>query len=187
MKNLIPFFDGLAIFMPEELVEQVIDSDPYLVQPLYELGYRRNIDRNVTLDEDLSNRILEMVRKFVQDERFSRVDRPNRRTISHFGSNWNRPGVLAFLRDLERLGLAGAIGEDGTFAAQSEVCSAIVENCFFALGQKLQSSASSWFPQDRKLARTLLPGGKGIITITMYQMFCDGTSKKWEWTCGRCH
>ena len=75
VKCLIPFFDGLAIFMPEELVDQVLDSDPYLARPLFERGYLRNIDPDETLDKDLSNRILKMVKMLIQDKRLTLVER----------------------------------------------------------------------------------------------------------------
>jgi hypothetical protein len=149
MKCLIPFFDGLAIFMPEELAEQVIDSDPYLARPLFELGYLRNIDPDISLDKDLSNRILEMVKRFVEDEHFPAVGARLRRTTrsaAHFGFLANPQEVLDFLKDMEHMGLASAISKDGTFAAQSDVCKAIVENCFSALSQKLQSSGIELVP-----------------------------------------
>jgi hypothetical protein len=147
MKCLIPFFDGLAIFMPADHVEQVINSDPYLAGPLFELGYLRNIDPDITLDEDLSNIILEMVQRFVQDERFSKVGSGIRqRIVGHLGYKANPQTVLDFVRNLQSIGLAGTLSRDGTFAVQSDVCTAIVENCFSALSRKMRSSGIDLVP-----------------------------------------
>ena len=68
IKGLIPFFDALAIFLPEHLVDRVIGSDPYLVQPLFEAGYLRNINPDDMLDENSSRQIQAMVAFYLKQE-----------------------------------------------------------------------------------------------------------------------
>jgi hypothetical protein len=148
VKCLIPFFDGLAIFMPESLAQQVVDSDPYLAGPLFENGYLRNIDPDAILDRDLSNRVIEMVRMFVNDERFKLVGSQikARPTLGHLGGYANPKEVLDFLNDLENQGHVRALGSDGIFETKSDVCTAIVQSCFWALGLQLRSRGVDLLP-----------------------------------------
>ena len=162
IKCMIPFFDGLALFMPERLVKDVIDSDPYLARPLFECGYLRNIDPNSSLDKELSYRIIKLVKGFVRDKRFSLVgSERSQRTSDHFGYKENPKEVRRFLHDLQKMGLAGAISKDHLFAVHSAIFRVIVEACFWALSEKLQPSGVNLVPVGTSEYGTPIMAGYG--------------------------
>ena len=166
MKNLIPFFDGLAIFMPEHLVERVVDSDPFLVRPLFEAGDLWNINPDTALSDAMSAEISQNVNTFVEQngEAIKRKIRNEARmqmetrTSSHLGSS---PEAEALINRLIGDGLAEPVAYDGTFKVEGGVKRFIMQSLFGVMSAKLAPSETQLVPVTNEFSEMYPYQGAG--------------------------
>jgi hypothetical protein len=57
MKSMLLFLDGLALALPPDLAELMIDRDPILATPLAERGLLTNFVPAATLDAESAERL----------------------------------------------------------------------------------------------------------------------------------
>ncbi|MFC8615017.1 hypothetical protein ACFT9M_01165 [Micromonospora purpureochromogenes] len=88
MKSYLLFFDGLALALPEELLDYVLDRRSVLAQPLWEQGLLHNFDPDDWMTEDLAKQIRNLVEALLAEENLQTgADRRNllsTLTASHF-------------------------------------------------------------------------------------------------------
>lgn len=62
MKELLLFFDGIALTLPQRQARQVIDQDPVLAQPLVERGLLVNLEPRTWIDEATARKMIALLR-----------------------------------------------------------------------------------------------------------------------------
>lgn len=62
VKNILPFFDSLSLFVPDRLFSELVDEDPVLAQPLVTQGLLANMSPETTLDPVSSRLLTETIR-----------------------------------------------------------------------------------------------------------------------------
>jgi hypothetical protein len=112
MKSMLLFFDGLALALPSDLAELMIDRDPILATPLAERGLLTNFVPAATLDAERAERLALTLTEVVEQYPFRA--RYLRATLGSFHWGEGR-ATYASVAALER-----ALAERGLITARAE-------------------------------------------------------------------
>ncbi|MDQ0000099.1 MULTISPECIES: hypothetical protein [Pseudarthrobacter] len=136
VKTVLPFFDKVSLILPAELLPRVLDQDPVLAQPLYEMGLLVNREPKDVLDVEASQSIAKAMQEAVFQGRTNSlspfadtlVGRRRRRgiTFEHLGPS---PEALEVLSALQERGLAGTVGDDGLFRMEEDLQMLLLAIC----------------------------------------------------------
>ena len=117
MKELLLFFDGIALTLPQRQAEQVIDQDPVLAQPLFERGLLMNLEPQTWLDSVTAKKMIALLRDllnspYYQERRWSYLNQepPG---VWHWGYDQAPDDADRFTDELVRRGLIGQKLADG--------------------------------------------------------------------------
>jgi hypothetical protein len=149
VKTLLLFFDGIALFMPQSLVNKVVETDPYLAQPLAARGLLTNLDPDEILDQETSQIIISIVDRLVtaNPSAVHRMGFEIERwefdlTSSHLGAFANPAGVQRVLNELRNRGLAGSLDPEGLFKIDPNMRSGILQACAQVISMKCRKSGT---------------------------------------------
>lgn len=135
VKTVLPFFDKVSLILPAELLPRVLDQDPVLAQPLYEMGLLVNREPKDVLDVKASQSIAKAIEEALSPSDYSLssfadtlVGRstPRMITYEHFGRSRE---ALEVLNALQERGLAGTVGDDGLFRMESDLQMLLLAVC----------------------------------------------------------
>jgi hypothetical protein len=134
VKTVLPFFDKISLILPADLLPSVLDRDPVLAQPLYDMGILENREPVEVLDRSASDAIVDAVIREVHRGRFDprlgeALIGPTKMpflTSEHFGHGYR---VDDALRLLNSRGLAGSVGKDGLFRLNSDIQMFVLAVC----------------------------------------------------------
>jgi hypothetical protein len=136
VKTVLPFFDKVSLILPAELLPRVLDRDPVLAKPLYEMGLLVNREPKDVLDVKASQTIAEALEHAMHEVRYgfgsdfadTLVGRRSPRTITaeHLGPS---PETRKVLYALQKRGLASSVGDDGLFRMEPDLQMLLLAIC----------------------------------------------------------
>jgi len=109
IKNLILFFDGLAVLVPDYLSGKPFRTDPAIASGLHEHGLLREVSPETFIDRGAAEQLAKHLGKIIDSGALDRVDKRgafNELSMSRLG--WDAAPELAqkLFRKLEKRGLA---------------------------------------------------------------------------------
>ena len=116
LKNLLLFFDGIAILLPRYMAGRERVADPVLADPLREMGLLKILEPETFVDQTVTEALITTLTELITSGAFDRLDRQNYayQELSHsrLGS-YGDPGLSKMiLEELIHRGLARP-SEDG--------------------------------------------------------------------------
>jgi hypothetical protein len=76
LKNLLLFFDGIAILLPRYMAERPAAADPILAGPLRERGLLRVLEPETFVDQQVTEALLTAVAELITQGAFDDLERP---------------------------------------------------------------------------------------------------------------
>src|SRR5262245_34260204 len=76
MKNLLLFFDGIAILLPPYMAGRESVADPVLAGPLREMGLLRILEPETFVDQDVTEALIAAVTELVTGGAFDDLEHP---------------------------------------------------------------------------------------------------------------
>jgi hypothetical protein len=76
MKNLLLFFDGIAILLPRYMAGRESAADPVLAGPLGEMGLLRILEPETFVDLEVTEALIAAVTELVTGGAFDELERP---------------------------------------------------------------------------------------------------------------
>lgn len=77
VKNLLPFFDEVAILLPDYMLGRHRDANPWLAGPLEDLGLLRILEPGAFVDQEMTTRLHAIVSGLVDSGAFNDLDVPS--------------------------------------------------------------------------------------------------------------
>lgn len=116
LKNLLLFFDGLAILLPRYMAGRETAADPYLAGPLREMGLLTVLEPETFVDRPVTEALIRALTELITSGAFDELDHPKHvyRELSHsrLGSHDDRQLSEMIIDELVRRDLARP-SEDG--------------------------------------------------------------------------
>ena len=90
MKNLLLFFDGIAILLPRYMLGRESAADPALAGPLREMGLLQILEPETFVDQEVTEALITAVTELVTEGAFDHLDRtPHYQELSRSRMGWD--------------------------------------------------------------------------------------------------
>jgi hypothetical protein len=122
MKSQLLFFEGIALALPANLAQSVIEQDPILAQPLQDKGLLVNLEPAKWLDRESAELLATTLINFVEQESgFFYFDdlMSSGLTVEHWGGSVAPEAASVFSELLYDKGLAGRVSDSGLVVISS--------------------------------------------------------------------
>ncbi len=118
IKNVLPFFDQVAILLPKYMYGRHVAASPWLTGPLEEMGLLRILEPEEFVDADMTSSLVASLRTLIEGGAFDDLPSPGSaygfQELSQSRLGWNADVDLSreLIAELTSRGLARA-GDDG--------------------------------------------------------------------------
>lgn len=169
LKNLLLFFDGIAILLPRYMAGRESMADPVLAGPLRDLGLLRVLEPEVFVDQEVTEQLLAAVTELITSGAFDDLNRDTHYAeLSQSRMGWDADIELSkmIVEELEARELARP-SEDGV----SIPLHPVVRTVFLVLLAQLARTAGRRFG----LALHPTTSNQGVVENLMYTLTLPGS------------